>query len=1619
MALRAIFQWLNNDSTADLNKRFSSVFHKGITEGGLIVPVSGQLKVNITPYTAMTGNGLLIEETAPYLFEDLAADQVTVLTIYGKWSSGEDTVTEYRKYEIGAFNGLTDKEDHVVIGTITLGSVSEVTEADISYDLRDMFDKLGRSSYRGNLADAVDLPADENREQDFYIVGGSGGLVEIYAWNGSSWLNLTNTLALQAALDNHRNNAFVNEKHLTDDQKDAVLGTSGVPNASNRFVTSTDPRMLTLTQKDAVSGSHGAPSSTNRFVTEEYPLATTEYLSFPLPPGVIALIGVGAIYVGKGTTGTANTFFALLDLDKDTGYINLSGLFPVISNVYKDSLLTQPLNPTTDADSDGFYNGNLWVTVDGVIDTGVKVAFSKKTLLKTLDKGFAVKKGSSADYVSGEARMHIQNIKGRPYNELIPADENNKNLRIDVDNLISYLGSNQNTTIIAGDEDYDYFSTDEKLAPYFVRNSNILPIYTFENNGLLGFVYSETNGNVTFASGVNLQSTNLFQRSQEFDDSYWSKTRSSVAPNAAIAPDGTLTADKLVEDTTASNSHLMSRSFSAVTGDTYTISIFAKESERSAFTINLPDAQFGTNSHATFDLSNGTVVTTSTGTGNPVRSIVAYPGGWYRCIITVTAIATATASVTFNMASTNADSATPSYTGDGISGMFFWGAQLESLGYASPYISTEGSTASRTVAVGNIFQDGNFNRFRITSVTLPNVINIVRIDTGLRPLTAEVVNSVATPVDGSISANNNPRDLLLSELKGNAHEVIKFKELYRLQEFSKPEGRIAYGISEAGKRINPRVVLYGSWERKADNLTGEVVLSNASSIGDIQYTGFVSAIFLICKSTAGAPNLEVTVNGETSVSVVSVSQSGAAHPLEASTRGERFHKILIRDGLNPNTISTVNMKIAGASTEPLIIVGLEVLTIPSGSANSAIEVAVESGVAFANTQISTKPLRNNATVFASSNKTGSNYTLYLDRDANDEPIVGVVDSPAPSPDFEPNYMNVAYASPGVYNYATAADNVKSAFFKVGDVVEAIGSTKSDLARISALSPSLILTPSPAAEAKAIRLVCSLGDNTPSDASEEYGERYEIITTFLNYTDTDFNTRNAGLKSQRYVVAPDGLTILAAKNTTISIDNRSVIVPVTTGEVEIMTLSTRLDLEFNNASPVTINVSIDGSNPFSISLPAGVSRKTIFNRARYTSHFVTITAATAEFEVTHMTIFTLRRPKVYNKPVLCTMDNISPYTQEYAKQTPTYSRSIGKYFMDAMQYGIAIKGPGTNSSWTWSDTTHFLGRVMNTQNDGDSIKFTIIGKGFEIFYLQRASGGGRAKVFINGTVWNAVAGATITAPFTVGQYLDTHGATTEMKIASVTGLSYGVHTIEITQDNPRSKNAASSGFEVGIFGISNLSINGELRMSYDKANGYYTPIVDIREFASFYTELIGDAAFPIEFADEVQSAYALLDGTGSPVNCFVSSATGKTRITLSFNYVFNSFPGSPFGELQVVVDGKEIPRYVLGSTAQAYFKEISGNVIELDSDYSTSGFDIFVKKINGPTQVPIPFVGPTWFGALGDFVYSPALNLTQFRARRDDTWVEADGSSIIGTDLNLATGFSTLPVMAGWYVKVNN
>jgi len=168
---------------------------------------------------------------------------------------------------------------------------------------------------------------------------------------------------------------------------------------------------------------------------------------------------------------------------------------------------------------------------------------------------------------------------------------------------------------------------------------------------------------------------NLFTYSEDFADAAWVKSSSSVTNDVAIAPDGSMTADKLIE-AAATNAHLIGQNASFVSGATYTGSVYLKAGEKNWTRVGFPSSAFpSSNRAAAFDLSNGTIGEVQSGV---VANIFDAGNGWYRCSITATA--NATASNTSNGLAVNiqtSNSATSqSYAGDGTSGLFIWGAQL-------------------------------------------------------------------------------------------------------------------------------------------------------------------------------------------------------------------------------------------------------------------------------------------------------------------------------------------------------------------------------------------------------------------------------------------------------------------------------------------------------------------------------------------------------------------------------------------------------------------------------------------------------------------------------------------------------------------------------------------------------------------------------------------------------------------------------------------------------------------------------------------------------------------------------------------------------------------------------
>ena len=206
--------------------------------------------------------------------------------------------------------------------------------------------------------------------------------------------------------------------------------------------------------------------------------------------------------------------------------------------------------------------------------------------------------------------------------------------------------------------------------------------------------------------------TNLSIYSEDFSNtSYWGPTSQTVVSNAATAPDGTLTADNIIP-AAGTNAvrylYYTINPYSMSASTPYTSSVFVKKNGLRYFALQAHDNFMSSGHRAGFDLDNGIVVAstvnnTASATG-ATASIVPYPNGWYRCIITGTTAGTGTIGGTaFSFTSSlDANASVSSISADGTSGGFIWGMQVEQGAFPTSYIPTSGSTVTRSADVASM-----------------------------------------------------------------------------------------------------------------------------------------------------------------------------------------------------------------------------------------------------------------------------------------------------------------------------------------------------------------------------------------------------------------------------------------------------------------------------------------------------------------------------------------------------------------------------------------------------------------------------------------------------------------------------------------------------------------------------------------------------------------------------------------------------------------------------------------------------------------------------------------------------------------------------------------------------
>jgi hypothetical protein len=340
--------------------------------------------------------------------------------------------------------------------------------------------------------------------------------------------------------------------------------------------------------------------------------------------------------------------------------------------------------------------------------------------------------------------------------------------------------------------------------------------YTFQSL----FDFTRTTSGTFVGSNGLIQTTpasvNLLLQTQAFDNAAWTKGDAAVTANATTAPDGTATADLLTE-TATTNFHFALQSVTTAAGAA-TATVYAKLASGSRNLVVYP--QGTTVGYAIFNLSTGAI--TASGGGALLSSSITPAGnGWYRCSVSWTASATSTNFVCYLTNSTT--NPAPNYAGDGTSGIFIWGAQLELGSTATTYTRNNG---------------GRFPaRFDYDPVTLqPKGILIEEQRTNLatyseqfdnaawiKNLVTTTANATASP-DGTTNA-----DRVVASTTGNARGVFApittTAVAHTVSVFAKAAGLNWLCIYDpAGSGTG------GAWFNLATGVVGTVAAGNTATI---------------------------------------------------------------------------------------------------------------------------------------------------------------------------------------------------------------------------------------------------------------------------------------------------------------------------------------------------------------------------------------------------------------------------------------------------------------------------------------------------------------------------------------------------------------------------------------------------------------------------------------------------------------------------------------------------------------------------------------------------------------------------------------------------------------------
>jgi hypothetical protein len=214
------------------------------------------------------------------------------------------------------------------------------------------------------------------------------------------------------------------------------------------------------------------------------------------------------------------------------------------------------------------------------------------------------------------------------------------------------------------------------MIPSGYKEDTVFSAIPTDGSGDLSFTRASNGTRVNSAGLVEVCPWNLVEYSEQFDNAYWSKANTTISTNATTAPNGTTTADKIISSA-VNDEHIVYYFESTYLNQVVTFSAYVKKSDyRYAILRSYTNGAYRI---SVFDLDNAVVQSQDLGTSY----IESVGNGWFRISATFT-----TPSSTFGVQYAFSATTTFTYLGDGTSGNFLWGAQLNIGSTAKPYFPT-------------------------------------------------------------------------------------------------------------------------------------------------------------------------------------------------------------------------------------------------------------------------------------------------------------------------------------------------------------------------------------------------------------------------------------------------------------------------------------------------------------------------------------------------------------------------------------------------------------------------------------------------------------------------------------------------------------------------------------------------------------------------------------------------------------------------------------------------------------------------------------------------------------------------------------------------------------------